>query len=450
MPLGCAHDPAIAGRSCQRAQLTTRRFGDDRPARVAQLLRDRPRGRRVPGVERRARDRARDGHERGARAGRANAGARSSTRPPCAPTPGQQQHGVRHRSRSAASSDGSVAATTAPTSESPCAPTPSRPARARARRAGRAAAALRRARRPGSRPHRDSTCARARTRRARRARGGDERLQGVAAQQRVGGDRVGAQAGHGAPRRLGGARAAPGAYAAAVCGTSPRLPSATTSRPALARMRAPPRASARPPGAAQALEARELELHRRRTRRRRCRQRAAMRRDRACGALGRGVAGRRRARGRQQLAPDRGRGRAGAGSRAREPRPRRGRRSSPAGEPAAIVPDFVDAALAALDGCLSAEPAVKRGTFPPLMVIRSRVRGLTPWRSPRSATWNLPKPVKLMSPPDLRVSVIVPSTDSTASVASFLERPVRFGDLVDELLLRHASPFIGGQIGAQP
>ena len=68
---------------------------------------------------------------------------------------------------------------------------------------------------------------------------------------------------------------------------------------------------------------------------------------------------------------------------------------------------------------------MKRGTFPPLMVIRSRVRGLTPWRSPRSATWNLPKPVKLISPPDLRVSVIVPSTDSTASVASLLERPVR-------------------------
>ena len=55
----------------------------------------------------------------------------------------------------------------------------------------------------------------------------------------------------------------------------------------------------------------------------------------------------------------------------------------------------------------SAEPAEKRGTLPPGIVIRSPVRGLTPWRGPRSATWNLPKPVKLTSPPPLSASVIV-------------------------------------------
>ena len=49
-----------------------------------------------------------------------------------------------------------------------------------------------------------------------------------------------------------------------------------------------------------------------------------------------------------------------------------------------------------------AEPAEKRGTLPPGIVIRSPVRGLTPWRGPRSATWNLPKPVKLTSSPLLR------------------------------------------------
>src|ERR1700742_3127633 len=68
----------------------------------------------------------------------------------------------------------------------------------------------------------------------------------------------------------------------------------------------------------------------------------------------------------------------------------------------------------------SAEPAEKRGTLPPGIVILSPVRGLTPWRGPRSATWNLPKPVKLTSPPPLSVSVIASSTASTASPAAFL------------------------------
>src|SRR6202012_1582674 len=67
-----------------------------------------------------------------------------------------------------------------------------------------------------------------------------------------------------------------------------------------------------------------------------------------------------------------------------------------------------------------AEPALKRGTLPPGIVIRSPVRGFTPWRGPRSATWNLPKPVKLTSSPAARAPVIASRTASTASLAAFL------------------------------
>src|SRR6185437_408023 len=69
---------------------------------------------------------------------------------------------------------------------------------------------------------------------------------------------------------------------------------------------------------------------------------------------------------------------------------------------------------------LRAEPALKRGTLPPGIVIRSPVRGFTPWRGPRSATWNLPKPVKLTSSPAARAPVIASRTASTASLAAFL------------------------------
>ncbi len=44
-------------------------------------------------------------------------------------------------------------------------------------------------------------------------------------------------------------------------------------------------------------------------------------------------------------------------------------------------------------------PAENFGTLPPAIVMRSPVRGLTPCRGPRSATLNLPKPEKLISPP---------------------------------------------------
>src|SRR5690606_32564291 len=61
---------------------------------------------------------------------------------------------------------------------------------------------------------------------------------------------------------------------------------------------------------------------------------------------------------------------------------------------------------------LSPEPAVKRGTRVAAIWMRSPVRGLTPWRAPRSATWNFPKPEKLTSPFLLRVSSITLSAAS--------------------------------------
>src|SRR2546421_229622 len=49
------------------------------------------------------------------------------------------------------------------------------------------------------------------------------------------------------------------------------------------------------------------------------------------------------------------------------------------------------------------------------------LRGLTPWRSFRCWVENFPKPVKLISPPWVRISWIESSTASTCSAASFLE-----------------------------
>ena len=73
---------------------------------------------------------------------------------------------------------------------------------------------------------------------------------------------------------------------------------------------------------------------------------------------------------------------------------------------------------------LSPEPAVKRGTRLAAICIVSPVRGLRPSRAPRSATWNLPKPVKLTSPPDFSSSSIELITASTAAPASYLLRPL--------------------------
>src|SRR6185436_11011257 len=67
-----------------------------------------------------------------------------------------------------------------------------------------------------------------------------------------------------------------------------------------------------------------------------------------------------------------------------------------------------------LTAFLRPDPAVKRGTRLAAIVIVSPVRGLRPSRAPRLATWNLPKPVKLTSPPDLSSLSMVLITASTA------------------------------------
>jgi hypothetical protein len=48
-------------------------------------------------------------------------------------------------------------------------------------------------------------------------------------------------------------------------------------------------------------------------------------------------------------------------------------------------------------------PAENFGTRLAGIVIRSPVRGLTPFRGPRSTTWNFPKPGKFTSSPRLSV-----------------------------------------------
>src|SRR5687767_12961784 len=92
---------------------------------------------------------------------------------------------------------------------------------------------------------------------------------------------------------------------------------------------------------------------------------------------------------------------------------------------------------------LRPEPAVKRGTFDAAICIDSPVRGLRPSRAPRDATWNLPKPVNVTSPPPLSSDSMVLSTASTAAAASFLDRPASWATLstnsdfdIGSLLLR--------------
>ena len=76
---------------------------------------------------------------------------------------------------------------------------------------------------------------------------------------------------------------------------------------------------------------------------------------------------------------------------------------------------------------------MKRGTLEAAIWIVSPVRGCTPSRAPRSATWNLPKPEKVTSLPRSSVSSMTSRTASTASPASFLPRLRPAGDVVDEL-----------------
>jgi hypothetical protein len=87
----------------------------------------------------------------------------------------------------------------------------------------------------------------------------------------------------------------------------------------------------------------------------------------------------------------------------------------------ALPPVVITATLTAF---LRPEPAVKRGTLVAAIFMDSPVRGLRPSRAPRAATWNLPKPVKVTSPPDFSSPSMVRSTASTADAASFLLRPL--------------------------
>ena len=222
-------------------------------------------------------------------------------------------------------------------------------------------------------------------------------------------------------------------------GTSPRLPSASTSRPR-ARACAQTCSSASQPANAEALEAGELRLDgdaRRRRRRRSARRQWA---STAAAASSARVDARRRRRlasRRRRPAASLGLARESAGASAPAPRRAvdRGRpqlrrvgvdpeddlrlaRGDGCGEPVAEVRPAASPGRAPMRGCrrrdagvpgvggyltafLRPEPAVKRGTLLAAMVIVSPVRGLRPSRAPRSATWNLPKPVKLTSSPDL-------------------------------------------------
>src|SRR5688500_1926559 len=106
----------------------------------------------------------------------------------------------------------------------------------------------------------------------------------------------------------------------------------------------------------------------------------------------------------------RGRGRSGCG--APQPAPQLDQGKGPFPSSQAPLIDF-----------LRAEPALNFGTRLAAIWIFSPVCGLTPWRAPRSATENLPKPVMLISPPRFRVSSITLREASTAFVASPLDRP---------------------------
>ena len=100
---------------------------------------------------------------------------------------------------------------------------------------------------------------------------------------------------------------------------------------------------------------------------------------------------------------------------------------------------------------MSPAPAENFGTRPPAIVIRSPVRGLTPWRGPRSATLNLPKPVKLISPPPVSVFGD-PVEDGFDGVAGGLLAVEVAGDAFDELSLGHCLPpglGLGSVIAAQ-
>ena len=80
-----------------------------------------------------------------------------------------------------------------------------------------------------------------------------------------------------------------------------------------------------------------------------------------------------------------------------------------------------------------AEPALNFGTLLAAIWIFSPVCGFTPWRAPRSATENFPKPVKLTSPPRFRTSSMTFEHGVDGLVRLALRRPDSVGHLIDEL-----------------
>ena len=164
-----------------------------RPARAgARPRRGPPSAGSPPGCSCARRSSARRSRAPPARPG-AKAGASVATSPPWAPMPGSR-NGVRGiSSRMRARCSGAVAPVTAPTRRGRTAP--GAPARRRAREALPQRPAVGELAGRTGRARRGWRCARARTRRRRpRVRRAIERLERVAAQQRVGGQRVGAEA----------------------------------------------------------------------------------------------------------------------------------------------------------------------------------------------------------------------------------------------------------------
>src|ERR1039457_3150849 len=69
-------------------------------------------------------------------------------------------------------------------------------------------------------------------------------------------------------------------------------------------------------------------------------------------------------------------------------------------------------------------PARNRATFAAAMRIAAFVRGLTPVRALRSATWKIPRPGSATRSPFLRLPAIALTTESSAEAASFRVKPV--------------------------
>src|SRR4051794_14858594 len=241
----------------------------------------------------------------------------------------------------------------------------------------------------------------------------DQRVDGIAAEQRVGGEGVRAEAADRTPGSLGLAheRLAVGPrgdrHVTALAVGDHQQPGSSRCL-ADVDQRLPARC-------AEPLEAGELRLHRDASGARRVDQRSALLEHRGRGTIG--AVG--------QVRPWRTSIRRVALTRALAPQLCRVRIEPQAHLAPALLDERPEPVSERRDYppltfFFSPEPAEKRGTLPPGMKIRSPVRGFTPCRGPRSATANLPKPVKLTSPPPWRTFVMASSTASTAWPASFL------------------------------